>query len=98
MDVLFWGSERLLVEMDKQGTDISLSCFHPVLIHLLEMGHVRRECSFPFLATVTFPVLFLKKAEGAISSNRPLGSIFEGDPFWGVRVFLRMMKAMVVSP
>lgn len=70
MDVLFWGSEKALVEMDKQGTDISVFCLHPVLIHLLEMEHVRRECTLPFLAT--FPVLFLKKAEGAISSNRPL--------------------------
>lgn len=51
------GAVRGLVgEMDKQGTDISLSLFHPGLIHLLEMGQVRMECTLPFLATVTFPV------------------------------------------
>lgn len=46
---------RLVVEVDKQGTDISF-CFYPVLIHLLEMGQVRMEYTFLFLATVTFPV------------------------------------------
>ena len=58
----------------KVRVHISPFLFHPVLIHLLEVGQVRRGHTILFLAIVTSLVVpFPREADGVISNNRPLG-------------------------